>query len=225
MLDKLLPAAATAQMIDEYRGQLARGREHTIVGAFRRAVDDGLADLILDSLRDRFDKAASGIAHARSLFTADSDPAHVLNSGEPGTIEAWQALREQLQIVAAIGSVAAQFGPSPLAWFPQLREYPAGDTFRISDVAVMCGDGSSLVIDSAPFLTPHGDHKNSPWFQIPLKLHSIESATERYRVWAAAEHDRLNASRPRSGHIDEEGRMVEDPAPVNPYRQQEVSAS
>ena len=83
----------------------------------------------------------------------------------------------------------------------------------------MCGDGG-LVIDSAPFLTPHGDHKNSPWFQIPLKLHSVASATERYVTWCAAEHDRIHSSRKRGGHIDEQGHMIEDPIPPNPFRQE-----
>ena len=77
--------------------------------------------------------------------------------------------------------IASQFGSRPTAQFGQIREFAAGDTFKVSDLALMCADGPGLAGDSAPFLVPDGPHRASAWFKVPaLKLHSIESATERY---------------------------------------------
>lgn len=220
-LQKMLPGAAAAHSANEYRSLLARDSEHTLIGQIHREFRAGCADSVLDSLREKFTIHVAAIAVARSLFSPDSDPAHVLSSGEAGTIEAWQGLPEHLQAVAAIGAVAAQFGPSPVAWFPQIREFPAAENFKVSDIAVFCGDGDSLVIDSAPFLVPSGDHKASPWFRVaPLKLHSVASATARYRRWCAAEHDRVYGDRPRGGRVGEDGQVHLDAIPPNPYREE-----
>jgi hypothetical protein len=50
-LDKLLTAAATAQIVKTYRGDLACRSEHVLVGAFHRQMEAGAADLILTSVR------------------------------------------------------------------------------------------------------------------------------------------------------------------------------
>ena len=82
----------------------------------------------------------------------------------------------------------------------------------------MCCDGTSLAVDSAPFMIPDQGHRTSPWFRVPLKLHSIESATQRYNSWAAGEFDRVHSG-PRGGYIGTDGEVHEDPVPVNPYRE------
>jgi hypothetical protein len=50
-----------------------------------------------------------------------------------------------------------------------------------------------------------------------LRLHSINSARDRYNGWAADEFDRIHSG-PRGGFIGPDGQMYEDPAPQNPYR-------
>jgi hypothetical protein len=220
-LAKLLPAAATARMVGQYRQELARDSEHILVGQWHRELAAGGAGQILDSLRPQFDKHAAAIAHARSLFTAESTPEHVLASGEPGTIEAWQSLDGHLRVVAKIGAIASQFGCRPTAQFPQIVEFVAADTFRITDAAVMCTAGN-LVTDSALFGQPDQGHRTSPWARTTLKLHTIDEARERYRQWASAEWERIHSG-PRGGWIDEHGKMHEHPKPANPYAPVEVS--
>jgi hypothetical protein len=215
-LAKLLGPAATAARDNQYRLELAKNSEHVLAGEWHRQLKASAADQILDSLRPQFERHAQAIAKARSLFNHESTPEQVLASGEPGTIEAWQTLDSHLKVVAKIGAIAAQFGCRPGAQFPQISEFVSGDTFRTADAALMCCDGN-LVTDSAPFLQPDQGHRTSPWFRVPLRLHSVESATQRYNAWAAAEFDRIHSG-PRGGWIGEDGQMHEDPVPENPYR-------
>jgi hypothetical protein len=219
-LDKLLPAAATAHAANIYRQELARNSEHVLLGAWHRALKAGAADQILDSVRDRFQAAAEAIAKARSLFNHESSPEHVLASGEPGTIEAWQQLDGHLRIVSKIGAIAAQFGPR-LGNFPQITEFAAGENFRLTDAAIMATAGP-LVTDSALFQRPDQGHRTSPWARCTLKLHTIAEAQARYNEWAAEEHDRIHSG-PRGGWIDQNGKVHEHPKPTNPYAPVKVS--
>ena len=215
-LDRLLPAAATAQMVDTYRGDLARRSEHTLVGAFHREIEAGAADQILDSLRDRFDEHAAAVAHARTLIDPESSAEHILAAAPPNMVAAWQALGGHLQAIGAIATVAAAFGPR-LGSFSLIREYANADGYRLRDEAIMCADGPDLELDSAPFNRPDQGHRTSPWFRVPLKLHSIESARARYNRWAADQWD-VQHSGPQGGWIGEDGRVHERPRPANPYR-------
>lgn len=80
----------------------------------------------------------------------------------------------------------------------------------------MCCGGTNLAVDSAPFMVPDRGHRTSPWFRVPLKLHTIESATQRYNDWAAGEFDRVHSGPQENYLID--GKMVPVKKPVNPYR-------
>ena len=61
------------------------------MAAFHKALDDGAADAVLDSLRPAFDAAAEAIAAAKALgINAESAIGHILASAQPGAIEAWQ---------------------------------------------------------------------------------------------------------------------------------------
>ena len=151
-LDSLLASAATAQMIDAYRGDLARRAEHVLVGAWHRAIET-CADTILDSVRSQFDEAAAGIARAKALISMDSSPEHVLNSAEPAAVTEWQALPTYLQVVDKIGTrIAAQFGPR-LGMFPMIREYPLADGHLLEDRALFATNGG-LLVDSSMFRRP-----------------------------------------------------------------------
>jgi len=122
-----------------------------------------------------------------------------------------------LAVVAKIGLIAAQFGCRPTAQFPQIEEYSLAENARVTDVALMCTDGP-LIADSALFEKPNTGHRSSPWARCPLKLHTIESARERYAGFAAEEHDRVHSG-PQDGWIDPTtGETHWIPKPENPYR-------
>ena len=217
MLDKLLPTAALASISNAYRQDLGRSCGHTLLGEFHRQVANGGADAILDSLRGVFDKHAAQIAIARGLLKPESSAEMVIETGEPELVDAWKTLNTHLAVVAKIGAIAAQFGARPTAAFPQVEEYSLAENARVTDAALMCTDGP-LVADSALFETPNTGHRSSPWARCPLKLHTIESARERYAGFAAEEHDRVNSG-PQDGWIDPTtGETHWIPKPENPYR-------
>lgn len=60
------------------------------------------------------------------------------------------------------------------------------DRETLEDRAIFATDGS-LESDCAAFRRPDQGHRVSPWFRLPLKLHSVESARASYNTWAASE--------------------------------------
>ena len=216
-LDKLLPTAALASISNAYRQDLGRSCEHTLLGEFHRQLASGGADAILDSLRGVFDKHAAQIAIARGLLKPESSAEMVIETGEPELVGAWQQLNGHLAVVAKIGLIAAQFGCRPTAQFPQVEEYSLATNELVNDAALTC-TGGPLVADSALFQKPDAGHRSSPWARCPLKLHTIESARERYAGFAAEEHDRVHSG-PQDGWIDPTtGETHWIPKPENPYR-------
>ena len=126
-LDRLLAAAATAQMVNAYRVDLALRSEHVLVGEWHRQLEGGCADEILDAVRGKFQAAADQIARAPTLIPMQSSPEHILATAGDGALEAWRTLDEHIRIVDVIGTrIAAQFGPR-LGAFPQVTEFPLGD--------------------------------------------------------------------------------------------------
>jgi len=217
-LDRLLPTAARAHAENLYRLELARTSEHTLVGQFHRTLEAGAANAIILSLREPYDLHAEQIAHAKSLFTSESSPEHVLASAEAGTIEAWQQLGDHIQAVTRIAAVVSMFRCRPAAQFPLVREYAAGETFRLDDRALMCTTGG-LVGDSAEFQRPGDFHKRSAFFRVGgLRLHTVEEAQSLHDEWASHEHDRIYGGDP-GGWLDEKtGQVHKHPVPENPYR-------
>jgi hypothetical protein len=178
-LDAMLADAATVDAVNGYKASLRQRAEHAVVGRFHKALRDGAADAVLDSMRPAFDAAAEQIAVARSLISAESDLEHVVESGEPGTIEAWQQLRGHIQVVSRIALVAMQFGCQLTAQFPQVQLYTQAENFRINDQALMCCSGG-LTGDSAWF--------GRPWRRPPDKslLPCRRPEVVDYRAGAAA---------------------------------------
>jgi hypothetical protein len=116
-----------------------------------------------------------------------------------------------------IAGVAAMFGCRPAALYPLIEPYSLGDGALVDDRALFCGGGPSLTVDSAPFGRPDRGGRTSPWFQVaPLMLHTVESARERYRIWAANEWEKANSG-PRSSVLGSDGEYHELPRPKNPY--------
>ena len=71
-LDKLIAEAALAQMIANYRGELRRDSERLFVAEFHRALADGSADAVLNSLRPQFDEHAEAITASRAMINTES---------------------------------------------------------------------------------------------------------------------------------------------------------
>ena len=82
-LEKLLPAAATAQMVAGYRRDLAGRAEHVLLGQVHRELDARAADQILDGLRDSFNEHAQAVSHARTLIDPESAAGTSSSPGGP----------------------------------------------------------------------------------------------------------------------------------------------
>ena len=98
-----------------------------------------------------------------------------------------------------------------------IEEYANADGFRLHDVAIFCTDGPNLAVDSQLFSRPDRGHRDSPFFKLPLKLHTVASMRARYNVWAAAEWER-NHSGPGTRWMDTAGNLREMEKPTNPYQ-------
>ena len=81
------------------------------------------------------------------------------------------------------------------ARFPLIEEYANGDNFHLDDRAIFATDGPRLELDSAAFKRPDQGHRTSPWFKLPLRLHTVEGARDRYRQWASGEWERIHTDR------------------------------
>ena len=217
-LDRLLAAAATAQMVNVYRGDLARRSEHVLVGEFHRQLEAGAADRILASVRGKFQAAADQIDRARTLIPLQSSPEHILATAGDGALEAWHTLEEHIRMVDVIGTrIPSAFAPR-LGAFPQVTEFTLADGSKLEDRALMACAGD-LETDSSFFRKP-GSHRNSPWCQTELRLNTIGEAQDRYNQWAAVEFDRIHSG-PTESWVDEKGNAHQKPRPKNPYRAKE----
>ncbi len=216
-LAKLLPAAASAAVVNQYARDLARESEHVLVGEFHRALKrDGCIDSILDSLRPKFDKHAAAIEHARDLIDPELSVEQILENGAPELVAVWQGLKAHIVAVSAIGDVARMFGPR-LGLFPAIIEYPLAEGFRVDDRALFCVGGHDLALDSAPFLVPDSPHRGSAWFRVPLRLNTLEQARDRYRQFASDQWERVNSSPPEMWLDEKTGKTAPVRRPTNPY--------
>ena len=134
----MLADAAHAHWLNDYRQSLRSQGERVTAERFHEELRSSAADLILDSLRDRFDTAAEQITRTRSVISAESTLEHIVESAQSGdnTIELWQQLTGHIKIVEAIRAIASQFGARPTAAFPLIAEVP-GDNFRTDDRALV----------------------------------------------------------------------------------------
>ena len=80
-LDELINEAATAQLLNEYRGPLCQRLEGRFVERFHKALCDGAADEILDGLRPDFDAAAQALDAATAAVDINVDPRQLAEHG------------------------------------------------------------------------------------------------------------------------------------------------
>jgi hypothetical protein len=218
-ITSIVEAAAQQQMVANFIGDLRQSVEPAVVQRFHAALRESAADSILDSLRGRFTQAADAIAQAKSVIgSGESDLAHMLETAVPETITAWQALRKHLATVAGIAAIASQFGCRQAAAFSLVPVYSLADNHKVDDRALAVS-GGGLVADSALFMGPDQGHVSSPFYRCGgLRLHTIEEMRARYAIFGAEEFDRIHASAARSGHIGDDGVVVYDQPPENPYK-------
>lgn len=215
-LTGLIAEATTKQSEANYTGDLRQRISPLLAAAFHQALKDGgAADKILQSLKKPWDEAAEQVAAAKAMgINSESTLEHIVATGEDGLVTAWRGLRDHLEVIGAIGAIASSFGPRS-ATFPLITEYAlSSDPYRPEDRAVFCSDGD--LGDSAVFRGGTGTHRDSPWFKVPLRLHSVRSATERYEVWAANQWD-LAHPNPVIQQQRPDGSVAEVTL-VNPYR-------
>ena len=214
-LDKLIADAAQAQQINAFRGELRLNSERMFVEEFHTALKNGAADQLLDGVRPQFDTAAEQIAAARALIPAETSLDQFVTTAQPEAILAWQGLDEHLAVIGSIAAIASQFRPR-LGQFPLIKEFANADGFRLEDRAIFATDGG-LEVDSGLFRRPDQGHRTSPYFRLPLRLHTVESAQERYREWAAAQWEQTHSG-PQESWVDEHGKMHQKPRPSNPFK-------
>jgi hypothetical protein len=211
---ELVTEAANAQLHNNYLGELWQRSERLFVQTFHKALAAGACDELLASLRPQWDEHAAAIGEARAVgINAQSDPSHILESGQAGLAECWQQLPGHLAALNGIAMIARQFGPR-IGNFPMITEYANSDGHLLEDAAIWCSAGD-LVADSVAFRRP-GTHRQSPLFAVQLRLNTLAEARGRYRVWAAAQWEQRHSG-PRGGWVDDDGVHHEHPMPANPY--------
>ena len=187
---------------------------------------DGCADLILDSLRERFDAAVGAIAHAKSVIgSGESSAEHVLSTAGPETVEAWQQLGQHITVVAKIAGIASQFGCRQTAAFSLVELYGLADNHLVDDRALAVTTGS-LVADSALLMQPDRGRTTSPYFRCGgLKLHSTAEMQRRYDEFAAAESIGSTVASAADGSTRTDASYRIRYRPTRSRDKQEVSAS
>jgi hypothetical protein len=215
-LTDVITEAAHRQLVASYAQELRARSERMFVEQFHRSLlKNGGVDAILDSLRPSFDKAAEAIAAAKDVIPTEAPAEEFLRTAQPPAL----ALFSSSTDISPRPTRLAQSLPSSVRGsdgFPMVTEYANSDGFRLEDRAIWCADGDSLEAVSAVFRRPDQGHRTSPWFKLPLRLHSVTSAQARYDAWASGEWERLHAGPPTS-LVDEKGRMRALPKPENPY--------
>src|SRR5262249_19664397 len=170
-LTKLAGPAAAAANARAFLAELARNCENSLLGQWHREMKK-VADEVLDSIRPAFDRHAAEIERTRELISVDSTAEQIIQTGRPELVTAWQELSGHIKVIAQIARIATQFGPRG-GIFPQITEYALGENFRLVDAAICCTDGD-IEHDSVAFNRPDPmGHRDSPWFKVPLRLHSI----------------------------------------------------
>jgi hypothetical protein len=223
MLDRLLPAAATAAMVNTYRAELARQSEHTLLGQFHRELEAGAADDILDSMRERFDEHAEAIAKARSLIDPESSgrthpgqrgTRHGRRLADPG--RAHPRYRRDRQRGPTVRPKARQLRADPR--IRQQRRIPAA---RRGDHVLRWRQPRTRF---SPVQPPRPRTPNQPVVQGAAETSFDRIGPgPRYNRWAADQWDAQHAGA-QGGWVGQDGRVHENPRPTNPYREK-VSAT
>ncbi|REE76811.1 hypothetical protein C8E05_6310 [Rhodococcus wratislaviensis] len=199
----------------QYVSQLT-GNEVAIASRFHNALAEGAADTILDQLRPVVEKAAEGIAQAKSVINGDEDPTTFLDRADAETLKVWQGLPTHTGRLDQCELLVAEF--TPQGKFP-LIESAAGagfiNTFGLFFVPVETGK----LYEASTFRVVHGlGPRGSRWFRagVPITLNTVAEARERLRSYLEQSWDAA-ITPGRSGRMSETEGFVPD-VHVNPYK-------
>ena len=226
-VDALLEKTALARLVNEERRSLHQRVEPELLRVFAQRLESGGADEVLDALRPQFDEAADILGSALATTGGfPDDAAEFLASASAEQLTAYQSVAPAIAALDKVAMIAAAFGPlGPFPVVPDPRRTDAGLRCGwLHDVGTMCCS-DNLLEACAAFQRPHplGDVRTSPWLAVTPHLHTIASATERLRAWAAGAWQAEEAQRPASGRLIN-GTVVDDPRgpTVHPRRGESV---
>ncbi|TPG31645.1 hypothetical protein [Mycolicibacterium hodleri] len=218
-LDAMLATAAAESTANTYRQEFRLRAERKFAHRFYTALLDGAADQILDAIRPQFEAAATELREARDAVDLQTTPRRLLEViATPEEQTAWKRLPELVRRMTRIAAIAAAFGPH--ADLPVVDDLSGADGLLrlgwVDDRALMCCSGSA-VSATETFRQPDPSWQTSPWLRVPLQLHTIAEAQERYREIAESDWLARNRYSEGSGRLTETG-FVPD-VRTNPHQQ------
>ena len=120
-LDELLVTGASQQRFAGYAGEVRQRSERLFTEEFHRALKDGAADELLNSMRSVWDAHAAAVAEARSEINAESRRTH-FGLRLAGLVEALATIARTSGRTEQDSRVARQFGPR-IGNFPMITEF------------------------------------------------------------------------------------------------------
>ncbi|WP_078326251.1 hypothetical protein [Mycobacteroides salmoniphilum] len=205
--DELLKSAAARQQLSQFRIELARKSTPAVMARVGRALVNGGADEIIDSLRPAFDEAVSTLDECLALVDLSTDYDTFVNEASPDQLLAFQRLRGAAEASGRIlAFVCKKFGPRSLE-FPVIAEITGGEIGYefsvIPDAALWTTDpsfGAGGLISEARGHRAYSDavysrHTIKPQsmgmraqfgehVRIGLRLNTTSEARELLRAWA-----------------------------------------
>jgi len=199
-LDQLCADAAQAEAAHTYRTRLRGHAEGLFTERFFKALCDGAADVVLDSLREPFTEAAQALAEALKVVDINVPAAQLAEHGSPQELQAWRSVRPAVQKLDEIGAIAKRFGSRSIDW-AVLDRPNALDDRGVTDEATMLTD-APLIQAGAVFQRRTADLKTVPWLHLPARLNTIDQAKQRLQEWASQAWSELNAQPGRGKFVD-----------------------
>src|SRR5829696_3495641 len=199
-LDQLCADAAQAEAAHTYRTRRRGHAEGLFTERFFKALCDGAADVVLDSLREPFTEAAQALAEALKVVDINVPAAQLAEHGSPQELQAWRSVRPAVQKLDEIGAIAKRFGSRSIDW-AVLDRPNALDDRGVTDEATMLTD-APLIQAGAVFQRRTADLKTVPWLHLPARLNTIDQAKQRLQEWASQAWSELNAQPGRGKFVD-----------------------
>ena len=153
------------------------------------------------------------MAKARGQINGEIRAEHILASGDSSLVECWQPLDGTSAHWNRIVAIARQFGPRA-RHFPMIEPYANATRTSSNDTAIWCAAGN--LEQTAPRSAGPARHRQSPLFAVPLRLNTLDEATERLRVWSCAQWEQQHRGR-APGTSTSDGELHDTPRPPNPY--------
>ncbi|OHU65871.1 hypothetical protein [Mycobacteroides chelonae] len=171
--EELLKTAAARQQLSQFRIELARASEPAVMARVGRALVNGGADEIIDSLRPAFDEAVVTLDESLELVDLGTDYNTFVNEASPDQLLAFQRLRGAAETSGRILTfVCSKFGPRSLE-FPVIAVISGGEVgyefSAIPDTALWTADPSLGVSGFISEARGHRAHFDAVYSQHTIK--------------------------------------------------------